>query len=73
MYKRQALVNPLQVFKIAAVLNLRDNLEILGPAGIYAFQRYGAALLGLFLAVLAAWIVLPALLAYLRLVARGDF
>ena len=39
-----ALVNPLQVFKIAAVLNLRDNLEILGPAGIYAFRTYGGAL-----------------------------
>ncbi|HOU42480.1 MAG TPA: ABC transporter permease, partial [Promineifilum sp.] len=39
-----ALVNPLQVFKIAAVLNLRDNLEVLGPAGIYAFRTYGGAL-----------------------------
>ncbi len=67
-----SLSNPLQVFKMAAILNIRATLDILGPAGIYAVQRYGAALLGVFLAVLGLWIVLPALLAYLRFAARGD-
>ena len=68
-----SLLNPLQVFKMAAILDIRATLDILGPAGIYAVQRYGAALIGVFLAVLAAWIVLPALLAYARLAARGDW
>jgi Cu-processing system permease protein len=67
-----SLTNPLQVFKMAAILDIRATLDILGPAGIYAFQRYGAALLGVFLAVLAVWILLPALLAYARFAARGD-
>jgi Cu-processing system permease protein len=67
-----SLSNPLQVFKMAAILNIRATLDILGPAGIYAVQRYGAALLGVFLAVLGLWIALPALLAYLRFAARGD-
>ena len=58
-----ALVNPLQVFKIAAVLDLRDNLEVLGPAGIYAFRTYGAALWPLLVALLLAWIVAPFALA----------
>ena len=58
-----ALVNPLQVFKIAAVLDLRDNLEVLGPAGIYAFRTYGAALWPLLVALLMAWIVAPFALA----------
>ncbi|MDW8319256.1 MAG: ABC transporter permease, partial [Anaerolineae bacterium] len=68
-----SLTNPLQVFKMAAVLDLRATLDILGPAGIYAFQRYGDGLAGIFVGVLALWIVLPALLAYLRFAARGDF
>ncbi len=67
-----SLTNPLQVFKMAAILDIRATLDILGPAGIYAFQRYGASLLGVFLAVLALWIVVPALLAYLRFASRGD-
>jgi Cu-processing system permease protein len=67
-----SLSNPLQVFKMAAILNIRATLDILGPAGIYAVQRYGAVLLGVFLAVLAIWIVLPALVAYARFAARGD-
>jgi len=58
-----ALVNPLQVFKIAAVLDLRDNLEVLGPAGIYAFRTYGAALWPLLVGLLLAWVVAPFALA----------
>ena len=58
-----ALINPLQVFKLAAVLDLRDNLEVLGPAGIYAFRTYGGALWPLLVGLLFAWVVLPFLLA----------
>ncbi len=39
-----ALLNPLQVFKLSAIFSLRDNLEILGPVGIYAVRNYGASL-----------------------------
>src|SRR5690606_26221719 len=58
-----ALINPLQVFKLAAVLDLRDNLEVLGPAGIYAFRTYGGALWPLLVGLLFAWVVVPFLLA----------
>lgn len=58
-----ALINPLQVFKIAAVLDLRDNLEVLGPAGIYAFRTYGAALWPLLVGLLFAWVIAPFLVA----------
>jgi Cu-processing system permease protein len=68
-----SLTNPLQVFKMAAILDIRATLDILGPAGIYAFQRYGEGLLAIFLAVLALWTIVPAALAYARLAARGDF
>lgn len=66
-----ALANPLQVFKIAAVLDLRDNLEVLGPAGLYAFRTYGAALWPLLISLLLVWAVLPFLLATLVFKKRG--
>lgn len=58
-----ALINPLQVFKIAAVLDLRDNLEILGPAGIYAFRTYGGGLWPMLVGILLIWVVVPFILA----------
>ena len=66
-----ALLNPLQVFKIAAVLNLRDNLEVLGPAGIYAFRTYGGALWPLLVGLLLVWAVVPLLLSLRVFRARG--
>jgi Cu-processing system permease protein len=68
-----SLSNPLQVFKMAAILDIRATLDMLGPAGIYASQRYAQELPWIFLAVLALWIVAPATLAYLRFHAKSDF
>ena len=53
------LANPLQLFKIAALFNIRQNLEVLGPAGIYAMRTYGEQLLPLLLGLLAIWIAAP--------------
>lgn len=58
-----ALINPLQVFKIAAVLDLRDNLEVLGPAGIYAFRTYGGSLWPMLVGLLLVWVVAPFIIA----------
>lgn len=38
------LFNPIQVFKLSAIFSLRDNLEILGPVGIYAIRNFGGSL-----------------------------
>lgn len=54
-----ALLNPLQVFKMASLVSINATLDVLGPAGHYALQTYRDNLMWLFLAVLAAWIVLP--------------
>ena len=54
-----ALANPLQVFKIAAILDLRQNLEVLGPAGIYAFRTYGSSLLPALIGLLLLWVIVP--------------
>jgi len=58
-----ALINPLQIFKIAAILDIRNNLELLGPAGVYAFRTYGSQLLSLLITLLLAWVVVPFLAA----------
>jgi len=57
---------------MAAILDINATLDLLGPAGIYAMQEYGAQLRGVFLALTAAWIVTPALAAYVRFHLRGD-
>ncbi|MCP5098186.1 MAG: ABC transporter permease subunit [Chloroflexi bacterium] len=53
------LANPLQLFKIAAVLDLRQNLEVLGPAGVYAFRTYGTQLFPALISLLVMWVILP--------------
>jgi Cu-processing system permease protein len=54
-----ALANPLQVFKVAAVLTLHGGLEALGPAGSYASARWGDALGPALAALLAFWTLAP--------------
>lgn len=67
-----ALANPLQVFKLAAVLVIRPSLEVLGPAGLYGVTRFGVWLQPLLLGLLAAWVVLPLLAASLLFARRGE-
>lgn len=68
-----ALINPLQVFKIATVNSLRASLEVLGPAGVYATRTYGESLSFLLVGILLLWIVLPMAAAYLRFRWEGNF
>jgi Cu-processing system permease protein len=58
------LLNPMQIFKIAAILNIRGSLEVLGPAGIYALRTYGTQLMPGLISILLAWILLPMTFAY---------
>lgn len=67
-----SLLNPLQVFKMAAVLAMRGDLEVLGPAGIYAVRTYGDGLLPMLLAVLAAWTAVPLAIAYFIFRRKGG-
>ncbi len=50
-----ALLNPLQGFKFLAVLAVQGNLEILGPAGLYALRTWGEGLVPLLLGLLVGW------------------
>ncbi|MCI0393759.1 MAG: ABC transporter permease [Chloroflexi bacterium] len=66
-----ALLNPLQLFKMAAILDIRSSLEVLGPAGIYAVRTYGDRLMPLLLTMLLAWTILPLCFTYLVFHRRG--
>jgi len=68
-----ALVNPLQVYKIAAILSIKNDLEILGPAGVYAVRTYGDALLPMLLAIFVAWIAIPLSIGYFIFKRRGAY
>ena len=54
-----AILNPLQMFKIASILTIQANLEVLGPAGMYATDQFGGLLLPLLLLGMIIWIALP--------------
>lgn len=66
-----ALLNPLQIFKMAAILSIRSNLEVLGPAGTYAVRTFGAQLMVLLLAILALWTIVPFIGTYLVFRRKG--
>ena len=67
------LLNPMQIFKIAAILNIRGSLEVLGPAGIYALRTYGTQLMPGLIAILLAWTLLPLTFAYYAFRRSGAF
>lgn len=54
-----ALLNPLEEFKLAALLLIRGGLEALGPAGLYATRTFGDLLVPTLVGALLLWILLP--------------
>jgi Cu-processing system permease protein len=67
-----ALLNPLEAFKLAAVLAIQPSLEVLGPAGLYGAQTFGAWLGPMLVGLLVAWCVLPLGLAGLMFRRKGE-
>ena len=66
-----ALINPLQLFKMAAILAIRSNLEVLGPAGVYAVRTYGSQLQILLFGLLVAWTAVPLVITYFIFKKKG--
>lgn len=54
-----SLVNPTQAFKLAAVGGFDSTLDLLGPAGLYGVQKFGAALPAMLVGAIVAWILAP--------------
>lgn len=67
-----SLVNPLQVFKMWSLHAVDANLDVLGPAGLYAVEEHGMSLHAIFGGCMAAWVVLPLLLASFVLSRRSP-
>ncbi len=66
-----SLLNPLQVYKVAAVAILQPSLDVLGPVGLYAVDTLGSALFPVLSGLLVVWVVVPLLAAYV-VFARGE-
>ncbi|NUQ66769.1 MAG: ABC transporter permease subunit [Phycisphaerales bacterium] len=66
------LFNPLQVFKMWSLHAADASLDVLGPAGLYATEEFGAWLHAIFGASLLAWIVLPLIAASLIFARRAP-
>lgn len=66
-----ATINPLQMFKMAAILTIQANLEVLGPVGMYGTEQYGVALLPMLLIGLLLWIIVPMAVALVLFSSRG--
>ncbi len=66
-----ALLNPLQIYKIAAIWNIRDSLEVLGPAGMYALRTFSDYFLALLVSMLLAWIAVPLVITSVLFKKRG--
>ena len=67
-----ALLNPLQLFKMASIFSALNSLEALGPAGLYASDTFGGTFMPLMLAGLLLWILLPLGLAQVAFARQGD-
>lgn len=61
-----AVVNPAECFRLAIIGGFDASLDVLGPAGVYAAYTFGPRLPVLLVGILAAWIVVPLLIAMFR-------
>lgn len=66
------MANPVEAFRLAAVVSLDGSLDALGPAGTYAVDTYGEGIGGIAAGVLAAWVVLPLVVAWMLFRRRVD-
>lgn len=66
------LINPLEVYKVAAQGALAGGLEALGPAGLYAARVLGGNLIPLLVVLLVAWTVVPLVATSAVLSRRGG-
>lgn len=58
------ILNPLESYRIASIELLRDSLELLGPAGLVATDRFGGATSLVLATIMLAWIAGSLTLAF---------
>jgi len=67
-----AVLNPLQAFKMAVIVNMNASLDVLGPVGAYASRTLGPALPWMLGSVIALWIAVPLLFATVLFTRRAS-
>ncbi len=67
-----ALLNPIEAFRLATLTSFQGSLDVLGPAGTYAVDRFGEGIDPLLFGVLGLWIVVPAGVAWMRFTRTKD-
>lgn len=65
-----SIANPAQCFKIAVIGSYDATLDLLGPAGLYASNTFGSAMVAVLVACLAAWVIVPLVAAAALFVRR---
>ncbi len=66
------VMNPLQAFKMAVIVNMNASLDVLGPVGMYASQTFGSMLPWILALVLGVWTIVPLAIAVLIFSKRGS-
>lgn len=67
-----AMVNPLQSFKMAVIVNMNASLDVLGPVGAYASHTFGSTLPWALAASMVVWIAVPLGVAIVLFERRGS-
>lgn len=67
-----AVANPVEAFRLATLTSFQGSLDVLGPAGTYAVDRFGRNLDPLLLGVLLLWVLIPAWIAWSRFSGKAD-
>lgn len=66
------LINPLESYRIASIDLLRDSLELLGPSGLVANERFGDWTSFALTGTLLIWLVAPLTIAYFAMVRQEQ-
>lgn len=66
------LANPVESFRLAAIVSLDGSLDSLGPAGTYAVDTYGSGIGGIAAVSLAIWVLVPLLVAWITFRRKAD-
>lgn len=66
------VVNPVEAFRLASMITLHGSLDVLGPAGFYAVDTFGNALLWVVVGAMVLWAVVPLVIAWVVFDRRVD-
>ena len=67
-----ALLNPIESFRLASLSVFSGSLDVLGPVGSYAVDRFGSGLSAFLTAVLILWTIVPLIAAWWFFTHRKD-